>query len=80
MTNPSVSIVIPCKNEEASIGALLDELVKLTEINEIIVVNDGSTDGTQAILDNYPTVTSIQHKHSIGNGGSVKAGARKARS
>jgi len=48
----TVSVVIPCHNEEANIQQLIDELLKLygLYIREIIVVNDNSTDGTAHIL------------------------------
>jgi glycosyltransferase involved in cell wall biosynthesis len=50
-----VSIIIPCKNEEAYIGKLLDSLVlqNLTDIYEIIIADAGSTDSTLSIIDNY---------------------------
>jgi glycosyltransferase involved in cell wall biosynthesis len=50
-----VSIIIPCKNEEAYIGKLLDSLVlqNLTNIYEIIIADAGSTDSTLSIIQNY---------------------------
>jgi len=48
-TLPVVSIVVPVKNEERIIGRLLDALVRLSypaDKKEIIIVEDGSTDGT----------------------------------
>jgi cellulose synthase/poly-beta-1,6-N-acetylglucosamine synthase-like glycosyltransferase len=52
---PKVSIVVPTYNAEKTIGALLDSLLALDyEDFEVIVVNDGSTDGTKAIVETYP--------------------------
>jgi glycosyltransferase involved in cell wall biosynthesis len=50
-----VSIIIPCKNEEAYIGKLLDSLVlqNLTQIYEIIIADAGSTDSTLSIIESY---------------------------
>lgn len=49
-----ISVVIPCYNCEKYIGRCLDSIVRQTYSNlEIIVVNDGSTDNTQAVLSNY---------------------------
>ena len=50
-----VSIIIPCKNEEAYIGKLLDSLVlqHLTQSYEIIIADAGSTDSTLSIINNY---------------------------
>jgi cellulose synthase/poly-beta-1,6-N-acetylglucosamine synthase-like glycosyltransferase len=51
---PKVSIVIPTYNAETTIGPLLDSLLKLDYPDyEIIVVNDGSKDGTKAIVGQY---------------------------
>ena len=52
--NPKVSIIIPAYNAEKYIEECLDSIrnQELTEL-EIIVVNDGSTDGTSSILDRY---------------------------
>jgi cellulose synthase/poly-beta-1,6-N-acetylglucosamine synthase-like glycosyltransferase len=53
---PTFSIVVPVKNEEKVIGRLLDALSKLNypvEKREIIIVEDGSTDGTLDICINY---------------------------
>ncbi|MDF1489387.1 glycosyltransferase [Tessaracoccus caeni] len=51
---PKVSVVVPVYNTEAFLAQCLDSLVgqSLEEI-EIVVVNDGSPDGSQAIIDEY---------------------------
>jgi len=49
---PSVAVVIPARDEEASIGALLESLaLQTTRPAEIVVVDDGSTDSTVAIAE-----------------------------
>jgi glycosyltransferase involved in cell wall biosynthesis len=45
-----VSAIVPARNEEATIAAAVESLAAQPEINEIIVVNDQSTDGTAAEL------------------------------
>src|ERR1700712_4408917 len=45
-----ISVVVPAYNEEGTIGPVLDRLVALDLDCEIIVVNDGSTDGTAQVL------------------------------
>ena len=50
-----ISVIIPVYNGEATIGALLDSLLSNKyEDSEIIVVDDGSTDGTSEIASAYP--------------------------
>jgi glycosyltransferase involved in cell wall biosynthesis len=57
---PEVSIIVPARNEEASLGACLESLVAQTGVEfEIIVVDDGSTDGTRAIAQSFAGVRVI---------------------
>jgi hypothetical protein len=49
--HPTVSAIVPARNEEATIAAAVDSLAAQPEIGEIIVVNDQSTDGTAAALE-----------------------------
>ncbi|MBR0841976.1 glycosyltransferase [Bradyrhizobium liaoningense] len=49
-SSPSVSVVIPAKNVAAYIGETLASALAQGEVTEVIVVDDGSTDGTVAIV------------------------------
>ncbi len=73
-----VSVVTPAYNEEATIGDILAQLEARPEIDEIIVVDDGSTDGTANQVAAHPTVRLIQHPYNIGNGAAIKSGIRAA--
>jgi len=73
-----ISIILPAKNESASLAKLLPALKRETSQAEIIVVNDGSTDDTIAIC-RANDVTVIAHPYSMGNGAAIKTGARAAR-
>ncbi len=60
-----ISIIIPAHNEEAYLKQTLESLVSQTLLpQKIIVVNDHSTDGTQAIIENfsanYPFISGIE--------------------
>ncbi|MGB0122097.1 MAG: dolichyl-phosphate beta-glucosyltransferase [Silvibacterium sp.] len=76
------SIVIPAYNEEARIGATLAEVVRCVQENawsaEIIVVDDGSIDGTPAIVKavaaQYPIVHLLPNGANRGKGYSVRNG------
>jgi glycosyltransferase involved in cell wall biosynthesis len=76
---PDISIIIPAFNEETAIGNLLSALVEkgLTESYEVLVVDDGSTDGTAAIVEQFP-VKLIRHGANKGYGAALKSGIRKA--
>ena len=74
---PTLSIILPAKNEAKGLQTLLPELRGKYPEAEILVVNDGSTDNTEAVcIENAVKV--ITNKRSKGNGGAVKAGARAA--
>ena len=73
----SVSIILPAKNEAESLEKLLPVLRKNFPEEEIIVVNDGSTDNTVELCKQNQ-VTVITHIYSMGNGAAIKTGARNA--
>ena len=78
--NPTVktSIVIPARNEAASLRELLPRLVTLMRGAEVIVVDDGSADDTAAVCAESK-VTHLRHHYPMGNGAAIKTGARAAR-
>ncbi len=49
--NPSVSVVIPCRNEAGHIRTLVDGLPRLAEGSEFLFVEGNSTDGTAAVIE-----------------------------
>jgi glycosyltransferase involved in cell wall biosynthesis len=73
----NISIVLPAKNESASLRELLPELIDLYNDAEIIIVNDGSDDETLDICSKY-NVKVISHPYPKGNGAAIKTGARAA--
>jgi len=53
-SNPLVSIIIPCYNRFFLIGEILDSILLQSYTNrECIIVDDGSTGGTIALLEKY---------------------------
>jgi len=72
-----ISIILPAKNEAESLKILLPKLRQHYPDEEIIVVNDGSSDHTAEICSqNHVTV--VSHVYSMGNGAAIKTGARNA--
>jgi glycosyltransferase involved in cell wall biosynthesis len=75
----SLSVVVPVYNEAASLPGLLADLVPYCRERKwnLILVNDGSSDGTAKILNEYAEVPDIQiihHKVNRGYGGALKTG------
>jgi len=73
-----VSVVMPAYNEQGVIGDILAQVEQQPQVDEIIVVDDGSTDGTADEALAHPGVRLIRHPYNIGNGAAVKTGIRAA--
>lgn len=78
----SLSVFFPAHNEVDNIGELTEKTVSaltpLVDDFEILIVNDGSTDGTRELADEleqkYSQVRAIHHEINRGYGGAVKTG------
>jgi len=82
----SVSVVIPAYNEQGDIAAALDGILEFATafpgICEIIVVDDGSTDGTAAVVeaarqrraDSPVALRLLRHGRNLGKGAAVRNG------
>ena len=77
-----LSIGIPSYNSEGFMRKCIESLLPGGEEVEIIIVNDGSKDGTAAIADEYaekyPTIVKAVHQENGGHGEAVNAGLRNA--
>ena len=81
---PLVSIIVPVKNEEGNIRNCVQSCINSTYSNkEIIVVNDGSTDDTAAILDEMkkeePRLNIIHLSKSVGKKQAIEAASEIAK-
>lgn len=72
---PRYCVLIPCLNEARAIGELLRGV--LARCSEVIVVDDGSDDGTPEIVSGLP-VTLLRHDSRRGKGEALRTGFREA--
>lgn len=79
----SVSVVVPCHNEEANVGACARRIPDMGAGTEIIFVDDGSTDGTRAAaltaMEEDPRVRLVAYDTNHGKANAVRAGFETAR-
>lgn len=78
-----LSIAIPCYNSAAYMRKCIDSLLPGGEDVEIIIVNDGSSDNTIDIAEEYrerfPAIIKVVNKENGGHGSAVNAGIEQAR-
>ncbi len=82
-TPPVVSVIVPARNEEASLGACLQSLISQRGVDyEIMVVNDASTDRTREIAQSFSGVRVLEapplRPGSTGKSNALDFGARQA--
>ena len=79
----ALSIVIPVFNEGSTIQKLVDAVRAVPLDKEIIIVDDGSTDGTPAALQflerEYDNVQVIRHTENLGKGAALRTGFSHAK-
>jgi glycosyltransferase involved in cell wall biosynthesis len=78
-----VSVVVPCFNEKSTILALLERVASAPFEKEILVVDDGSTDGTQELLTekapSLPGVRVLLQERNQGKGAALRRGFTEAK-
>jgi glycosyltransferase involved in cell wall biosynthesis len=74
----NLSIVIPTFNEHEGLGLILPELRQHIPLAEILVVDDGSTDGSSDVAASFAGVRVLKHASNRGYGAALKTGMREA--
>ncbi len=75
----TLSVIIPCYNEITTIEPVLDRVEEIGLAQEILIVDDGSTDGTRDLLrqieaQGRPNVRILYHEHNQGKGAALVTG------
>ena len=83
MSSPLISIVVPVYNEARTVAEVIQRLIAidLPAPREILVINDGSTDGTREVLDKItqrPELRIIHAERNGGKGSAIRIGFSKA--
>jgi len=77
ISEKKICVLIPTYNNEKTLKRVIDGVLDYTE--NIIVVNDGSTDSTKEILSQYSQISLISLPENKGKGNGLKIGFRKAK-
>ncbi|GAB3655193.1 DUF2062 domain-containing protein [Hymenobacter agri] len=67
-----LAVVVPTYNNAGTLARVLREV--LAHTRNVIVVNDGSTDGTAAILQDFPEVAQVSYPQNVGKGWALRQG------
>lgn len=75
-----LSIIVPCYNEEESIGQVLRqlEMLQLPCDVEVIVVDDGSTDSSATVIQGFSNLRFIRHRINKGKGAVIREGVENS--
>src|SRR6056297_3687133 len=78
--SPCLTVVVPCFNEEATVLRLLDRVLASPWVAEVVVVDDGSTDGTRDLLGSVddPRVRVLFQDENLGKGAAIRRGFSEA--
>jgi glycosyltransferase involved in cell wall biosynthesis len=78
---PYLSVLIPALNEGSTLQEVLDEVLRVDEQMEVILIDDGSTDNTWAVMEAATAdarVRAFRHERNRGKGAAVRTGLEQA--
>ncbi|MGO8950823.1 MAG: glycosyltransferase family 2 protein, partial [Ktedonobacterales bacterium] len=76
-----LTVIIPAYNERETIITVVDRVLKQSVVTEVIIVDDGSSDGTGAVIDSAPWpehVRVLHHRVNQGKGAAIRTGIGEA--
>lgn len=77
-----LSFIIPCYNSQDYLDRCISSLLVEGEEIEILIINDGSSDQTGMIAEDYeakyPSIVRVVHQTNLGHGGAVNTGISHA--
>ncbi|KRD62930.1 glycosyltransferase [Flavobacterium sp. Root935] len=76
LNSTNFCVIVPTYNNQKTLKKVLDSILDFT--SNVIIVNDGSTDSTSEILNQYSQLTQIHHPKNLGKGRALRNGFRKA--
>jgi len=80
----SIGVIMPVFNEERTLPIIAKKVLEMTEISELVIVNDFSTDSTWTVMEELAMMNSkikiISHIKNMGKGASVRTGIQVAKS
>ncbi len=80
--SPSLTIVVPCYNEEKTIKQLITRVLEQDAVREVIIINDASTDNSRKLIKELrdQRIVFLENSINLGKGASVKKGFQIATS
>ncbi|MGC9065860.1 MAG: glycosyltransferase family 2 protein, partial [Candidatus Ratteibacteria bacterium] len=77
-----LSIIVPVYNEKSTMASIIQKVLEVPLDKEIIIVDDGSTDGTTDIIkqmkDRYPEIKAYFMEKNMGKGYAIRMGLQEA--